>query len=150
MPGLAGAHVEELPVPEFAIRNILCAVDLGPRSGNAVLWAAQMAAEFGARLTLAHVTASVELWGPGGSYVNPKWKEELIGDASQHLAQLQQDMGTKADILIGSGDVPRVLSQVAKQTNADLLVMGCYPYGGNLRIHGYGIICAVPIPVLSV
>jgi hypothetical protein len=29
-------------------------------------------------------------------------------------------------------------------------VMGCYPYGGNLRINGYGIICAVPIPVLSV
>ena len=26
----------------------------------------------------------------------------------------------------------------------------CYPYGGNLRIHGYAIICAVPIPVVSV
>jgi hypothetical protein len=31
-----------------------------------------------------------------------------------------------------------------------LLVTGCRPYGGHLRTHGYAIICAVPIPVLSV
>jgi nucleotide-binding universal stress UspA family protein len=115
-----------------------------------VSWAAQMAAELGAHLTLAHVTPSVELWGPGGSYVVPGWKEQLVGDASRHLADLQQDMGIKADVFIGSGDVPKVLSQAAQQTKADLLVTVCYPYGGNLRIHGYAIICAVPIPVLSV
>jgi len=50
---------------EFAIRNVLCAIDLGSRSNEAVSWAAAMAAEFGARLTLVHVTASMELWGPG-------------------------------------------------------------------------------------
>jgi len=149
-PVWTGAHAEESTVQEFAIRNVLCAVDLGPRSHQTVSWAAQMAAEFGACLTLVHVTASAEIWAPGGSYVNPKWKEQLVGDASQHLAELQQDMSIKADVLIGSGDVPKVLSQAAKQTKADLLVSGCYPYGGNLRIHGYAIICAVPIPVLSV
>ncbi|MGB7823632.1 MAG: universal stress protein [Candidatus Sulfotelmatobacter sp.] len=149
-PVWTSAHVEESTVQEFAIRNVLCVVDLGPRSHQTVSWAAQMAAEFGACLTLVHVTASAEIWAPGGSYVNPKWKEQLVGDASQHLADLQQDMGIKADVLIGSGDVPKVLSQAAKQTKADLLVSGCYPYGGNLRIHGYAIICAVPIPVLSV
>ncbi len=59
-------------------------------------------------------------------------------------------MGTKADVLIGSGGVPKVLSQAANQTKADLPVTGCYPYGDNLRTHGYAVICAVPIPVLSV
>jgi nucleotide-binding universal stress UspA family protein len=149
-PIWTGAHVQESPVQEFAIRNVLCAVDFGPRSHKTVSWAAQMAAEFGARLTLAHVTAGVELWGPGGSYVNPEWKEALVGDAAQHLAELQQDMDIKADVFIGSGDVPKILSEAAKQTKADLLVTVCYPYGGNLRTHGYAIICAVPIPVLSV
>ena len=149
-PVWTGAHVEASPVQEFAIRNVLCAVDLGPRSEQAVSWAAPLAAEFGAHLTLAHVTTSVELWGPGGSYIDQKLKEKLVGDASQRIVKLQQDMGTKADVLIGSGDVPKVLSQAAKQTKADLLVTGCYPYGGNLRIHGYAVICAVPIPVLSV
>ena len=142
--------VKQQPVREFAIHNVLCAIDFGPRSRKAVSWAAGMAAEFGAHLTLCHVTAGVELWGPGGSYVNPKWKEALVADASQHLADLQKEMGIKADVFIGSGDVPRVLNQAAKQTKADLLAVGCYPYGGNLRIHGYGIIRAVPIPVLSV
>jgi nucleotide-binding universal stress UspA family protein len=149
-PIWTGAHVEESPMQGFAIRNVLCSVDFNPHDRDTVSWAAQMAAEFGARLTLAHVTSSVELWGPGGTYVTPGWKEELVGDASQHLAELQQDMGIQADVFIGSGDVPKVLSQAAKQTNADLLVIDCYPYGGNLRIRGYATICAVPIPVLSV
>ncbi|MGA8223208.1 MAG: universal stress protein [Candidatus Acidiferrales bacterium] len=138
------------PVPEFAIHNVLCAVDLGPCSNKAVSWAAAMATEYGARLTLAHVTASAKLWGPGGSHVEPKLREELVDGASQYLAKLQQEAGVKADTLIGSGDVPKALSQAAKQTKADLLVTGCYPYDGNLRIHGYAIICAVPIPLLSV
>jgi nucleotide-binding universal stress UspA family protein len=149
-PVWTGAHVEESRVHQFAIRNVLCSVDLGPRSQKTIAWAGQMAAEFGARLALTHVTSSVELWGPGGTYVNPKFKEALVSDASQHLAKLQRDAGIKADVFIGSGDVPQVVSEVAKQTKADLLVTECYPYSGNLRIHGYAIICAVPIPVLSV
>lgn len=149
-PVWTGAHVQESPVQKFAIHNVLCAVEFGPRAGITMSWAAQMAAEFGARLTLANVTSSVELWGPGGSYVDQKWKEELVGNASEQMAKLQQDTGIKADVFIASGDVPKALSQAAKQTKADLLVTGCYPYGGHLRTHGYGIICAVPIPVLSV
>ena len=149
-PVWTSAHVEDSITYEFAIHHVLCAVDLSPRSREAVSWASQIAAEFGAGLTLAHVTASVEIWGPGGNYANPRWKQELVDDAARQLARLQKDTGVKADIFIGSGDVPKVLSQAAKQTKADLLVTECYPYGGNLRIHGYAIICAVPIPVLSV
>lgn len=149
-PVWTGAHVEESKVPEFAIRNVLCAVDLSERSHEVVSWAAQTATEFRAHLTLAHVTASVQLWGPGGDYSNPKWKNELAVDAARQLDQLQKDTGVKADVFIGSGDVPKALRQAAQQTKADLLVIECYPYGGNLRIHGYAIICAVPIPVVSV
>jgi nucleotide-binding universal stress UspA family protein len=144
------AHVEQLRPPAFAIRNILCALDLHFTDRKAASWAAQLAAAFGAHLTLAHVTAPVELWGPGGSYIDTKWKEALVGDASQRIARLQQDIGIKADVFISSGDAPKILCQAAKLMKADLLVTACHPYGGNLRTHGYGIICAVPIPVLSV
>jgi nucleotide-binding universal stress UspA family protein len=149
-PVWTGAHIEGAPVQEFTIRNVLGAVEFGPRAEITISWASQLAAEFSARLTLANVTASVEFWGPGGSYVNEKWKEELVGNASEQMAKLLQDTGVKAEVFIGSGDVPTVLSQKAKQSKADLLVNGCYPYAGNLRTHGYGIICAVQIPVLSV
>jgi nucleotide-binding universal stress UspA family protein len=149
-PVWTGAHLEKSPVREFAIRNVLCAVDFKPHSQKTVTWAAQIAAEFGARVTLAHVTASVEVWGPGGSHAEPRCQQELVGAATQHMAELQQTMGTHAEVFIGSGDVPKVLSQAATQTHADLLVTGSRPYGGHLRTHGYAIICAVPIPVLNV
>jgi len=149
-PVWTGAHVDGASMQEFALRNILCAVDFKPHSHKTVTWAVNLAAEFGARLTLAHVTASVEVWGPGGTQVNPRCQEELVGAATRHLAELQQTMGTDAEVFIGSGDVPKVLSQAASQTNADLLVTGSRPYGGHLRTHGYAIICAVPIPILNV
>ncbi len=150
-PVWTGAHVRESPLHEdLQVRNVLCAVDFNSYNHKSVSWAAQIAAEFGARLTLAHVTAGVELWGPGGSYVNPRWKKELVSDASRHIAELQQAIGIRAEVFIGSGDRPTVLREAVKKTKADLLVTGCYPYGGNLRIHGYAIIRAVPIPVLSV
>lgn len=149
-PVWTGAHVEEPPEQEFAIRNVLCAVDFKPHSHRTVTWAVNLAAEFGARLTLAHVTASVEVWGPGGTHVNPRCQDELVGAANEHLAELQKTMGTDAEVLIASGDVPKVLSEAVTQTKADLLITGSRPYGGHLRTHGYAIICAVPIPVLSV
>ncbi|HXX82158.1 MAG TPA: universal stress protein [Thermodesulfovibrionales bacterium] len=149
-PVWTDAHVEHSSGKELAIRNVLCAVDLSSCDYRSVSWAVQITAEFDACLTLVYVTAGVEMWGPGGNYVNPDLKDALIDNATRQMAKLQKDMGIKADVFIGSGDVPKVLSQAAKQTKADLLVTGCRPYGGHLRTHGYSIICAVPIPVLSV
>ena len=121
----------------------------GPIADGPVL-GEYVAAEFGARVTLAGVTATVQSWGPGGTHVNRRWSRELRADASQHIAGLQKNMAIKADVFIGSGDVPTVLSQAAKQTKADLLVTGCRGYGENLRTRGYSIMRSVPIPVLSV
>lgn len=144
------AQTEESLREQGVIRNVLCAVDFKPHDRKTVDWAARIAAEFSARLTLGHVTAGVKRWGPGGSYADLRWKEALVSNASEHLAELQQRMGIQAEVFIGSGDVPGVLSEAAKRTEADLLVAGCYPYGGHMRTHGYAIMCAVPIPVLSV
>jgi len=149
-PIWTGASAKDLASREFAIRNVLCAVDLGPRSSKVVSWGKQLAEAFGARLTLAHVTAGVEFWGPGGSYVNQEWREALVNDARRRLAEQQQRMGTTAEVFIGSGDVPKVLAEAAKHAKAEVLVTGCQPYGGHLRTHGFTIISAMPIPVLNV
>ena len=149
-PVWTGAHVDEPPTKKFAINKILCAVDFGLRSDRAVMWASQMATEFNANLTLAYVTPGVEFWGPGGYSVNQEWKQALIRNASRQMAELQQRLGTHAEVFIGSGEVPKVLGQAVSQTNADLLVTGSYPYGVHLRTHGYAIMRAVPVPVLNV
>ena len=86
----------------FARLNVLCAVKFGPRADITVSWAAQ----FAARLTRTNVAAGVEMWGAGGSHVDQRWKEDLVSNASQQMAKLQQETGIKADVFIGSGDVP--------------------------------------------
>ena len=151
-PVWTGAHLEGAPAGEFAIRNVLCAVDLTPHSRNTVSQAARIAAEFGARLALVHITASVQTYGPGGSYVVPEWKEALVEFASREIVKLQQDVGTEAEVIIDSGDVHEVLNRAAEQVKADLLIIGHMPSGGHLGQNGsgYAIIRESHIPVLTV
>jgi nucleotide-binding universal stress UspA family protein len=149
-PVWTGAHVEDGSAGELAIRHVLCAIDLSEHSRNTICWAAQLAEDFGARLTLAHVTAGVEMFGPGGTYVVPEFKEELRQYATEHIAKLQQEMSTHADVFIGSGSVPKQLNLAAQQTNANLLVIGCRPANGRLRANAYSIVRESSVPVLSV
>jgi nucleotide-binding universal stress UspA family protein len=148
-PVWTGAHLEEGQTREFSIHNILCGVDLSPHSSKTLQHAAQMAAKFNARLTLAHITAGMEIYGPGPYQVEPSWIEAMISSASRQLASLQQEAGTKAEVYIGSGNVPELLSHAAKQTSADVLIIG-RPSSGRLRTTGYGIIRESRIPILSV
>jgi nucleotide-binding universal stress UspA family protein len=149
-PVWTGGYNQSSPVQNFSVRNVLCAIDFNGRERDAVSWAARLATATGASLTIAHVTTGLRYWGPGGTYTDPRWKEALVRDASQRIADLRNDMGVEADVFIGSGHVPTVLSQAANQTKADVLVTGSYPYAGHMRTHGYSTIRAMPIPVMSV
>jgi len=150
-PVWTGGQTEEGLAREFAIRNVLCAVDLSGHSRTTISRAAQFAAEFGARLALVHVTASVETFGPGGSYVLPEWRDAIVGFATKEIARLQQEAGTNADVIIESGDVHKLLNHAAEQSKSDVLVVGHLPPGGHLGENGsgYGIIRESHIPVLS-
>jgi nucleotide-binding universal stress UspA family protein len=146
-----GAHLEEAPPGEFALRHILCAVNLNEHAVHTLRQAAQLADEFKARLTVAHVTGGVEMFGPGGPRVEPEWKEELVNDASKEIAKLQQEAGTQAEVIVESGNAPALLARVAERIHADLLIVGRTPPGGHLGEHGdaYSIIRDARIPVLS-
>jgi nucleotide-binding universal stress UspA family protein len=151
-PVWTGAHLEETPAREFSIRRVLCSVDLSPRSPYTASLAAEMAAAVDATLTLVHITSGVEVWGPGGSHVDPAWKEMVVGIAVKEIAQLQRDVGTKAEVIIDSGNVPELLNRAAERTKADVLVTGHSPGRSHLGDNGegYGIIRESHIPVLSV
>jgi nucleotide-binding universal stress UspA family protein len=139
------------PEGEFAIRGVLCAVDLGPHSRNTVSHAAQLAADFGARLTLVHVTPAAEAYGPGGYHVVAEWQEALVGYASEGMTRLQQELHTSAEVIIENGKVSERLNFAAEQTKSDLLVLGRKPPGGHLGDNGggYAIIRDARIAVLS-
>jgi nucleotide-binding universal stress UspA family protein len=151
-PVWTGAHLEEAPAREFSIRRVLCSVDLTPHNRHTLSQAAEMAAAVDATLTLVHITDSVEVYGPGGSHVDPAWKEKIVGFAAQEIAQLQNDVGTKAEVMIDSGNAPQLLNLAAERTKADVLIIGHIPGRSHLgdNTEGYGIIRESLIPVLSV
>lgn len=146
------AHMAETAAREFCVRNVLCAIDLGPHSHHTLTEAARVAADFGAKLTLVHVTSGIEIYGPGGFYVLPEWKEALVGSATKQIAELQQEAGTNADVIVESGNVHPALNQAAERSKSDVLVIGHLPSGGHLGENGsgYAIIRESRIPVLSV
>jgi nucleotide-binding universal stress UspA family protein len=94
----------------------------------------------------------VEIWGPGGTHVDPEWKEKIVGSAAEEIAKLQQAMGTNADVIIDSGNVLELLNRAAERTKADVLVIGHIPGRSHLgdNGNGYAIIRESHIPVLSV
>ncbi len=149
-PVWTAAHVEDAPGQNFAIRKVLCGVDFSPHSAKTIQWAQELATEFDAELTLAHVTPGVEIYGPGGHYVLDEMKRELVGSASRKLEALKQELGSNAATFIGSGDIPKVMRQAAEETKADVLVVGSRSIGGRIGNTAYGIIRESPVPVLSV
>jgi hypothetical protein len=58
----------------------------------------------------------------------------------------------KAEVIIDSGDVHKLLNRAAERARSDLLVIGHMPSGGHLGENGsgYAIIRESHIPVLSV
>ncbi len=149
-PVWTGAHVEGAPGQPLAIHNVLCAVDFSTHSHKTVRWAQDVASEFGAQLTLGHVTSGVEIYGPGGYTVLAEMKQELVNGAMKQMARIQQELGTKAKVFIGSGDVPKVMSAAAKETKADLLVVGSRSLDQRFGNTAYGIIRESHVPVFSV
>jgi nucleotide-binding universal stress UspA family protein len=151
-PVWTGVHMEEAPpARSIAFRNILCAVDLGPQSRRALTWAAQVAAEFGARLILVHAVPSIEV--RPGEYFDQKLTAELEKAAREELRNLEQGLNSQAEVLVEGGDPPKVVCRAVEQFRADLLVIGrgsAAGIFGRLRTNAYAIIRQSPCPVVSV
>jgi nucleotide-binding universal stress UspA family protein len=112
--------------------------------------ALKFAAACGATLTLAHVTPSFELYGPGGLHVEQPLKETLFGHATRVLTALQREAGCQVEVILEGGNVPRALNRAAKNAGSDLLILGRMPPGGHLGQNGGGlaIVRGSHIPVL--
>jgi nucleotide-binding universal stress UspA family protein len=143
------ANVEK-SAPVLPLHNVMCAVDFTGHDRENVRWAAALAAEFQAHLTLAHITPSVEIYGPGGLHEIPDFKQAVVSAATGHIHKVIAETGVNAETYIGSGDVAKMLNVAAQETAADLLVIGRRAPPGLLGGHCYSIISKSHIPVLAV
>jgi nucleotide-binding universal stress UspA family protein len=78
------------------------------------------------------------------------FKEALVSSSTRQLTKLRDETGIKADFFIGSGAISKVLNHAAKETAADLLVIGRHASINRLGANNYAIIRDSEIPVVSV
>jgi nucleotide-binding universal stress UspA family protein len=134
-PVWTGVHLESAPDAAAPQRRVLCAVDLGPQSSKTLFWAASLALQFGAPLTLLHVT----LGAPGPARVE--------------LERLLSFVNADAELCAESGNPAAAICAAAERTQADVLVIGrgsAAGIFGRLRANAYSIIRQSPCPVVSV
>lgn len=150
-PVWTGVHLEQTPAAaSVPMRRVLCAVDLGAQSSKTLYWAALLAGEFGARLTLAHAATCRPDTGEG-SEVNRR--VDFREAASQELTRLQRFVGAEAELLIESGEPAALICSAAERLQADVVVIGrgsAAGVFGRLRTNAYAIIRQSPCPVVSV
>ncbi|HWQ52112.1 MAG TPA: universal stress protein [Bryobacteraceae bacterium] len=150
-PVWTGVHMEEAPPADAPVlREILCAIDLGPQSGKTLEWAAAIQKGFGARLTVIHVpTCSAD----SATHPAPDHRAEMEARVRSDIAALQEQAGTQAEVVIEPGDPPKVICGAAARLRAGLLVIGRGSAGGvfgRLRTNAYAIIRQSPCAVASV
>jgi nucleotide-binding universal stress UspA family protein len=156
IPVWTGVHMENTPAPEhIAIRQVLCAVDLGPHSSPTLKWAASFAAENGAQLTIAHAVPGIE--ARPARYFDAELSQMLRREARQQIDQLKTEAGVDGQVCLGAGEAAEVVRYAAEQHRADLVVIGrgsaagiAGSASGRLRTHAYSIIRQSPCPVVSV
>jgi nucleotide-binding universal stress UspA family protein len=146
------AHAETPPAGGSTLKRVLCAVDAVPSGERALGWAKQMAAAFGAQLTLVHAMAGLDP-RTEGYYFSPEWRKFLVDTAEKEIAALQQKAGTQAEVVLTMGPAPEMICEEAGKAQADLLVIGRGADAGilgRLTGHAYSIIRQSPCGVVSV
>lgn len=152
-PVLTGVHMEEQTAARHGkISNVLCAIDLGSQSPDALKWASQLAADVNARLDVVHAVAPL---GPAGDLpFSGEWREEVMRRARNEAEKLVNAVGgAAATIFIQEGEAAKTVCSFAKGAGSDLLVIGRGQedsMGGRLTAHAYTIIRQSPCPVLSI
>lgn len=130
------ARVQEARVPliqfpklHVRIKTILVPIDFSPGSRRALAHALPLAALFHARMVLVHVVKPVqELVDCGYGEVVRFWPDEaMIHRSGEHLramARCLKKPAVKLDTAVRSGEPGREIVEAAKETGADLIVIG--------------------------
>jgi nucleotide-binding universal stress UspA family protein len=153
-PVLTGAHVEEIaPYAPQPYRHVACAVDLSEQSGKVLSWAAEFAAAYQAKLSVIHVTQSLDLHGASAEFFTPDLRKMVIERVTEDIQELMGKLNATGNVLVEMGLPERMIPAFARSEKVDLLVIGrSADHGllGRLRTHAYALIRESPCPVVSV
>ncbi len=138
------------PQYEVEFKNILFATDFGKSAEREAEYALSLAQEHCSRLRLVHVFPHPEAYG----------ESVLALEKQNSMAQLKElvppetDLHCKLDFEVPVGEPVEQILRIAKETNADLIVMGAKArksLAGNIPYtKAYRVVCETKCPVLTV
>jgi nucleotide-binding universal stress UspA family protein len=158
-PVLTVGRTKARPAHRPLFRRILCATDLAPASEHTIEMALSLAGENDARITLMHVLESLPEDPRGRLYlavpeIEPL-RRELAAQAEARLrAAVPEGARAFCDVSerVEAGSAWRQILSVAKDMDADLVVIGAHAKGGS-GIFGSTssqVVRHAPCPVLIV
>ncbi len=110
-----------------AIWKVLCPVDFSKTSGHAFVYAAAIAQQFDAELTVLHVIETVPLPTAYAGFPDVNTVSEAENYAKKELARLVSSIAAgkpKTRSAIAHGDTHHAILNYAAQNDIDLIVIG--------------------------
>lgn len=146
-----GPAVPGKPEPQIAFKNILFATDFGIGAEREAAFAFSLAQEHGANLTMLHVVSHAEDYSQDGLGL----KRDAIFHELAELVPPGSEFWSKPEFRMRLGEPAREIVEVARDKQADLVVMGAKKQsriaaGHSLNTVAYRVVAAVPCPVLTV
>lgn len=145
-----GPHTLKQAPPEVELKNILFATDFGFGAAQAAKYAFSLAQEHGARLTVLNVVEEV--------CAHTEEEERLLRQVS--IQRMKQFMPTdsenwcKVEFRVTFGAAVEEILEEARETNADLIIMGAKTrktFAGHApQTIAYNVVANAKCPVLTV
>lgn len=139
------------------IHRILVPVDFSPNSRKAVDYATAFARQFGATITFLHVIQVNYAYGEFGAIDFTALEREMRAGAEKELSGLLASTtaaGLQAASIIREGSPAKVIADVARELQSDLLVISTHGYTGLRHVLmgsiAEHVVRYAPCPVLVV
>jgi nucleotide-binding universal stress UspA family protein len=145
-----GPRVKDEPGREVELKNILFATDFGAGAEKAAAHAFSLAQEHGARLTMLHVIQEATAF----TEESVRRQREFTVEKLEHLVPEGVENWCKPVFRATFGEAAEEIITMARETNADLIVMGAKTRK-NLAGHvpstiAYNVVVKAGCPVLTV
>ena len=138
------------------MKNILVAVDFSEASRKAMDYAAALASSFNAKMQLVHAYYIPVPIGDAPGYIPLSMEEVQLENEAMMQREIEYLSGNytiRADAYVRNGTATSVIKELAKELQADLLVMGMKGAGKTGGIFGSTVVSAIRktrIPMLVI
>ncbi len=152
-PVLTSMHAETITPKPLEHREWLCAIGLSSNSERMLRFATQGAEEVRSKLTLIHAVHALDPELPIELDLEEQFHSTERHLARQRIGELQRMIGSTAPVHIAVGPIKEALLEIARQSDADALIIGRSPRPGahgRMRDLTYAMVRDSPFPVLSV